>query len=281
MQPQLAAVGEVLLDITMPQLVPGRVVHAPIEVSPGGTPVNAALAARALGAEASIFGRVGADAAGSAIRAALTEAGIDAHLAIDRAAPTGTFAEAGEGSERAVVADRGASANLVPDDLPTSLAAGAVLVSGYALLHDDSGPAAVAALRRAVAPWIAVSMGPPGLIQRCGVEEVHARARGAGVFLANEAEAAALTGCEPEEAARELGRRYEIACVTIGARGAVAATGGRIERAAPPSAAPGEVTGTGDAFAGVLLVSLARGAELGEALNEACARARRLACSSA
>jgi ribokinase len=274
----LAAVGEVLLDVGVPTLVPGRAVHAPIRIWPGGTPVNVALAAAALGARTAVVGRVGADPAGSAIRAALAEAGVDSLLAVDEDAATGTFVEADLGRERAVAADRGASANLRVDDIPPALEALAVLVSGYALLQDDTGAAAAAALARANGPWIAVSTGSAGLVERCGPAEFHARTARANVILANEAEAAVLTGREPEEAVVELARRYEVACVTIGARGAVAAfRGGRVERAAPTDARAASITGAGDAFAAALLVSLLRGADLPEALSAACGAAVRIA----
>jgi ribokinase len=274
----LAAVGEVLLDVDIPTLVPGRTVHAPIRIRAGGTPVNAAYAAAALGARTAVVGRVGADPAGAAIRAALAEAGVDSLLAVDEDAATGTFVEADLGGERAVAADRGASANLRVDDIPPALEALAVLVSGYALLQDDTGVAAAAALARAKAPWIAVSTGSAVLVERCGSDEVHARTAGANVLMANEAEAAALTGREPEEAVVELAGRYELACVTMGARGAVAALrGGRLERAAPTEARAAGITGAGDAFAAALLVSLLRGADLAEALAAACDAAVRLA----
>jgi 2-dehydro-3-deoxygluconokinase len=280
MRPDVVAVGEVLVDISVPQLVPGGVVHAPVALSPGGAPVNAALAAWALGARAAVVGRVGADVGGSAIRAALVEAGVEALLAVDEDVATGIFVEVGAGPERAIVTDRGASAKLAVKDLSASLAAGAVFVSGYALLHDDTAAAAAAALARADAEWVAVSMGSAALVERCGAEEVHARASGATVFFANEAEAVALTGHGPEDAVRELGFRYEIACVTLGPRGAIAVREGRIERATPAAQDAAEITGSGDAFAAAFLVSLLRGSDLGAALSAACDSARRLAIAT-
>jgi ribokinase len=274
----LAAVGEVLLDVDIPTLVPGRTVHAPIRIRAGGTPVNAAYAAAALGARTAVVGRVGADPAGAAIRAALAEAGVDGLLAVDADAATGTFVEVGLDSEGAVAADRGASANLHVDDIPRVLEAGAVLVSGYALLNDDTAAAAAAAIARADARWIAVSAGSAALVERCGADDVHARAAGANMLLANEAEAIALTGREPDDAVVDLAGRYEVACVTLGARGAVAAIrGGRLERAAPTDAKAAWITGAGDAFAAALLVSLPRGADLPDALAAACDAAARLA----
>ena len=49
-----------------------------------------------------------------------------------------------------------------------------------------------------------------------------------------------------------------LACVTLGARGAVAVLDGQLERAEPPTARLQEAPGAGDAFAAALLVALAR-----------------------
>jgi sugar/nucleoside kinase (ribokinase family) len=141
----LIAIGELMLDVQAPPLVAGEAVHAPIRVRVGGAPVNAALAARSIGATAAVVGRVGADAAGRILRDELAAAGVEALLVEDPSLPTGTFLEAGD----AVAADRGASAALVPDDLPERLEARVVLVSPYA-------PDAVAraAVERAEAEWV-------------------------------------------------------------------------------------------------------------------------------
>src|SRR5439155_1151142 len=75
-------------------------------------------------------------------------------------------------------------------------------------------------------------------------------AAGANVILATADEARAVTGAAPEEAARALSSRFELAVVKLGEDGAIAARGDQIERAA---AAPVErrwAFGAGDAFAG-------------------------------
>ncbi len=267
MSRDLVAVGEVLLDVSAPALVWGRVVHAPVRVRAGGTPVNVAFAAAVLGASCAVVGRVGADPAGRAIRDALADAGVEALLAVDEELATGTFVEAGEGT---VVTDRGASAGLRGEDIPPSLAAKAVLVSGYALLHDDSAEAARRALTHAEARWIAVTAGSAALVESRGPREVRALAQGANVLFANEAEAVALTGLAPREAAAELARLFEIACVTRGAAGAVASRGGEVaESGAPARVDESTPAGAGDAFAGVFLASLSSGVELEQALAAA------------
>src|SRR4051812_43053785 len=93
--------------------------HGPIVVRAGGTPVNAA---RAIGRGAIVIGRVGADPAAEAIRAALP--GIELRLSVDPALPTGTYVELADGTVRA---HRGAGGALAPEDV-LPLDADAVLV---------------------------------------------------------------------------------------------------------------------------------------------------------
>jgi ribokinase len=251
-----------MLDVWAPELVPGEARHAPLRVRPGGSPVNAALAAAAEGARAGVVARVGEDAAGRLIAEAIADGGIEPFLAVDPELPTGTFLQAGS----AIVADRGANARLAPDDIPPTLEAGAVLVSGYVLLHDDSRAAARAALERANAGWVAVDVASRDLVG----PDFHELAAGVSVLLADDAEARALTGLDPEPAVVELGGRYRLACIKLGADGAVAALDGRVLRGSPPGRLPVGAPGAGDAFAAGLLLGLARNLALDAALDLGC-----------
>src|SRR5262249_9524777 len=145
------AVGDVMLDV-ITAAEPGGSVHGSVRVRGGGSALNASVWAAREGARAAVVGRIGADPAGTMVRAAREEAGVEAMLAVDPEAPTGTVVYARDG---VVAADRGATARLVPGDLPERLEARAVLVSGYALLHDDTRDAARAAIERSRAGWTA------------------------------------------------------------------------------------------------------------------------------
>ncbi len=140
-----------------------------------------------------------------------------------------------------------------PEHLP-NLDADAALISGYL-----PAEVAAAALERARAGWVALD-----------AARLDAVPPAAPVVLANEETARRLTGAEPEEAARRLAEGRRLACVTLGSRGALAAWEGRVERANPPAAAAGDSFGSGDAFAAGLLVELARGASVPEALAAGC-----------
>ena len=259
-----------MLDIATVAIAPGETTHAPIRVRAGGSPVTAALWAAAEGLDATVVGRVGADAAGHAVRASLAAAGVEARLATDAERPTGTFLEAGTGVRRAIVADRGANAGLNTADLG-ELSAAAVLVSGYVLLHDDSAEAGRAALGQASADWIAVDAGSARLVTRVGAGVALERMHGANAIFANGDEARALTGETGEAAAAVLAGRFMLVCVKLGADGAIASLDGVTERRPAPERLRHGAAGAGDALAGVLLASLVRGGSLGAALERACA----------
>jgi ribokinase len=263
------AVGELMLDVIVPPLHAARAVHDGISVRAGGVPVNAALAAARDGATAAVVGRVGDDPAAAAVERALSTAGVTPLLAVDRERSTGTFVQSGD----AIVADRGANAALAPADVPASLEAHCVLVSGYALLHDDTEAAGRAAIERSGGLHTAVVTPAAPLLERVGARRFHRLAEGATAVVANREEARVLTGLEPPAAAAELAKRYSLACVTADAAGAFASTGRGVLHAPAAAAARGDETGAGDAFAGALLASLARGSDLGEALAAAATAA--------
>ena len=223
---RFAAVGELLVDV----VADGSGHDARIRLSPAGSAFNAAVAAAAAGAEATVVGTVGNDAGGRMILAELAARGVTAEVTLAEGS-TGTFLLA-DGEIRV---DRGVSHDLV---VPERIETDAVLVSGYV-------SAVAAALAAARAEWVALDAAlldelPPG----------------AGVVFANRG--------DPHELAR--GRR--LAVVTSGAEGATAVAGDRVEHVAP-AAVVADAPGSGDVFAATLLVELARGHDLRDGLERA------------
>ena len=277
----LECVGDVMLDIRVDadSLRKGGDVHGRVRLQPGGTSANAAVWAAWSGATARVHARIGDDLAGRTLQASLRERGVEAALTIDPAEPTGTMLVLHEPGERSMVADRGANARLRPEDLPAPLAGGAVLVSGYLLLHSEGHETAVAALGRADSPLVAVETASWPLLESFGVDRFFEVTAGIDVLLANDREARSLTRLEAGEAAQALGERYRIVAVKLGDRGAaLIAEGVRYDAPAEPVDEL-DPTGAGDAFDGVLLASLARGAEPADALSRACHAGAQVASS--
>ncbi len=213
-----------MLDLLAGEFTPGEAIHGPIEIRPGGSPVNATLAAVAEGATAAVVGRVGDDPVGRMLREALADVGVEPLLAVDPELPTGTFLAAGG----AVAADPGANARLTTADLPERLAAEVLIVSPYA-----PPEVALAAVARADAAWILA--GAPG------------------------ANACIVHGAEDD--LPEVATRFRLAVVTLGAAGELAALDGAV-RLRPERVVSEPVVGAGDAFAASLLLALAGGSRL-------------------
>jgi len=220
---KLVTVGDVMVDVVADRLPGhGERAHTGVQLRAGGSAVNAALAARELGADAQVVGRIGSDPAGALVAAELEERGIDARLARDDELPTGTAIALHD----AVVADRGANARLSRGDLPSPLRGDALLVSGFALFQEGSRDAALAALETFEGDWTAVDLASPRLARA----DFDAR-----IVFATRAEAKAVPRLES---------RFEIVCLKDDYG---------VERTSP--------FGAGDAFAAAFLVALAEGAE--------------------
>jgi sugar/nucleoside kinase (ribokinase family) len=245
-QIRFLAVGDLMIDV----VVAGRGHDAIARLAPGGTAANTAAWAASLGAKATAVGSIGDDAGGRLLRAELAERGVEPLFVVDPTNPTGTFVVA----DGELHVDRGANATLDRSVLPPLPAADAVLVSGYL-----PSASLTAALAQAHADWVLLDAGALTTLPEGGT-----------AVVANERQARAITGADPEAALQALGERYRLACVTLGARGAIAVLDGRVERAEPPDRALQEAPGAGDAFAAALLVTLTRGGTLAEALAEGC-----------
>ncbi len=275
-------IGDVMLDVhaRSGELALGGDVHGRVRVRPGGTSANAAVWAGAAGAEAGVIAAVGDDMAGGMLTAALEQRGIDTAGVVRRPSSTGVMLVLSEHGDRSMVADRGANAELRPADLPVTLDAGAVLVSGYLLLQEPGREVALAAIERAATPWLAVEAASWPLVEQAGPDRFFADTFAATVIFANESEAEALVGVRGPGAAAKLGARYRIAAVKRGASGAVLSVDGEVIEVAGDVIDEVDPTGAGDAFDGVLLAALAAGDDPFVALGRACHAGAQVAASA-
>jgi sugar/nucleoside kinase (ribokinase family) len=283
--PDLIVVGDVMVDVAVegPALVRGGDVHGTVLVRPAGSGANAAVWAAHAGARVRLYGRVGADLPGRLLASALAERGVEVRLGVDTEARTGAMLVVREGGERSMVADRGANARLRPEDLPPALDAPAVLVCGYLLFDPGSEEAAVAALERARARWVAVDASSWPLLEAYGRDRFLEATGPATLLLANELEVRALAGGpgggDVRRQATRLAAHFDLVCVKLGARGALAVAGGYVAESPSPAVREADPTGAGDAFDGVFLTALLRGLDLEEALWAACEAGARAAAS--
>lgn len=267
---RVLVVGDLVTDVvvTLPGPVnAGSDTEARVQLRGGGAGANTACWLAECGVDAALVARVGGDELGRARNLELLGAGVDALVAIDHNARTGTIVVlVGPDGERTMLTDRGASARLAPGDVECHRyeAGGHLHLSGYPLLDRSSHAAGRHALDLAWAAGMTVSVDASSAapLRRAGAAAFLSWTRGTDLLLANAEEAAVLTGSsDPATAAAALASEYAVAVVKVGAAGAIWAGGGRVVHCAARPATVVDTTGAGDAFAAGLLAEwLTRGA---------------------
>lgn len=223
----------------------------------GGKGANQAIAAARLGARVRLAARVGADAAGEGLLAALKEAGADTSAVVrDRRAPTGVaLIVVDRAGQNLIAVAPGANRRLGPRDVAPALAD---LTPADAVLAQLEVP--VAAVRAAFRA--ARRAGAATLLNAAPAQPADVLAdvlRLTTVLIVNQGEAAALAGVPVDgwptarTAARALlGRGPALVVVTRGAAGALALSAdAEIVQPAFP-VRPRDATAAGDAFCGAL-----------------------------
>jgi sugar/nucleoside kinase (ribokinase family) len=287
--PAVVLLGDVMVD--MLARLEGPLVHgsdspARITAHGGGAAGNTAGWLVEAGAQATLIGRVGLDAAGQSIEADLRKAGVDVRFTVDPDLATGVvMVLVDPDGERTMVPDAGANASLRAEHLPREVfRAGAHLhLSGYTLLKPQSRAAGLAALELARGSGMSVSVdaASAGPLASVGPRRFLDWTAGADLLFANRQEALLLAGVAdpPHAAARILAGHVGTAVVKLGASGALAQrSDGTFAQVAAGSngdggsAVPGEgkagldTTGAGDAFAAGFLVAWLGAATLDGAL---------------
>ena len=238
---------------------PGSDRPAAIRTRGGGAGANVAAHLARQGVPVALAGCIGDDAAAPGLAAELSAAGVQLLLRTVPGAATGTIVSLVEpGGQRSMLADRGANLRLRPDDVPPPVRGGHLHLSGYTLLDPGPRAAGLAALHAAADAGCTVSLDPAstGPLTAYGVDRWLADTARATVLLPNEDEARLLSGCaDAEAAARALAARHPVVAVSLGADGALWASGEvLVHRPAQPTDVV-DTTGAGDAFAAGLLAA--------------------------
>ncbi|HZV85436.1 MAG TPA: ribokinase [Brevundimonas sp.] len=252
---KITVVGSINLDFvasaaTLPQ--PGETVTgATLARHPGGKGANQALAARRLGAEVRLVGRVGEDGMADEATALLLAGGVDlSGVSADDAASTGVALIAVDPSgENQIVVAAGANHQAMPEGLPQR-------IDDPLIVQLELPLATVEAAVARAAGFVCANLAPAAPVSDALLGR-------ADLIVVNETEAAFYGAA----LARAGGR----VVTTLGARGAVMHQDGvEIARAAAPRVLAVDATGAGDAFVGAICVALLEGQQPAAALRFAC-----------
>jgi ribokinase len=279
--PSVVVVGSINMDLVVqvPRLpAPGETVTGgDLFRNPGGKGANQAVAASRLGQRVAMVGCVGDDDSGTALAAALEDAGVDtSNVRVVPGVPTGTalIAVSPDG-ENQIVVSPGANARVSPGDV--TAAAGMLGAAMVTLLQLEIPIDTVVAAASAAGGTVILNPAPAREVP----EDLLALA---DVLVPNRMELSQLARVElprkveeAVEAARRLSGPRAVV-VTLGPDGAVVVTpdgsthvpGIRVEAV--------DATAAGDSFCGALADALARGEGLEDAVRWAV-RAAALTCT--
>jgi len=251
--------------------LPGEtVLGGDLAIAPGGKGANQAVAAARLGAAVTFVARVGQDMFGQEALRNFQREGLDIrYLVQDPQAPSGVaLIVVGPGGQNIIAVAPGANRRLTPADVeaarPAFAQARAVLLQLE--IPIETVLAAAQAGRAAGATVILNPAPAPSRPLPAALFEA------VDILTPNETEATALTGKqEPEEAAAALLERgVGTVIVTLGAKGALVATGFDHMQHIPGFRVKAvDATAAGDAFNGGLAVALAQREALDAAVRYA------------
>lgn len=271
----VGVVGSIITDLAVfTSRLPARgenILARRLQVGPGGKGANAAAACARLGAEAILVGRVGDDDFGRQELAALRREGVDIDgVGVDPEEQTGTAVilvdDEGENTILVVI---GANDRLRPDHVTAALASRwarlDVLLVNFEIPPETVATTLAAAREHGVTT--VVDAGPP----RPWGPEVWAHAN---IISPNELELETLVGRalrdrdEAIAAARELlDCGPEAIVLKRGAEGAIIVSRDAVQPIPGFRVRPVDTTGAGDAFSAALVVALAEGRSLPEAVR--------------
>ncbi len=270
MEAQIVVVGsanvDLVVSVTMLPRAGQTVMATGYQEFYGGKGANQAIAAARLGQSVAIVGRVGGDAAGEAVRAALRDEGVDVSLL--KTLPAESTGRAlvllDAQAENSIVVIGGANAALLVrhvDEAAESIRAATVVVAQLEVPLEAVRRAAEYARGMFVLNPAPAQPLDDGLL------------RLVDVLIVNESEFEAVAGfattAEHQMTADRLidSNLPDSMVVTLGSRGALVWHQGRLSTIPAPPVTVVDSTGAGDTFVGALADSLTRGDQFLEAVQ--------------
>ncbi|SDM39875.1 ribokinase [Catalinimonas alkaloidigena] len=275
--PSIVVVGSSNTDMVVKATrlpAPGEtVVGGTFLMNPGGKGANQAVAAARLGGAVTFVAKVGDDVFGQQAREGFRQEGLDTSWVLtDAEHPSGVaLITVDEHGENCIVVAPGANGTLTPDELQR--AQSSIAQAALVLVQLEIPLETVArAVALAQAHGVRVVLNPAPA--RTLPDEL---LRHVSVITPNQTEASRLTGITvhddttAEWAARALhAKGIGTVILTLGAQGALVHHEGQTWRVAAPPVEAVDTTAAGDVFNGALVVGLAEGRPLRDAVDFAC-----------
>ena len=229
----------------------------------GGSAANTMSGLARLGVEAGFLSKIGKDEVGEFFKKQMLDTNVQPQL-LTTDTPSGrVIALVTPDGERTFATCLGAAAEMSPDDITPELFDGwdILYVEGY-LVANPNMLRKVIETAKAKGLTIAIDLASYNVVEESRDFLLDLVNNYVDIVFANEKEAFALTGMEPEAALHYLADRCQIAVVKVGAKGAFVQRGQEMVTVPPMEANVVDTTGAGDMWAAGFLAGWVKGENL-------------------
>ena len=233
------------------------------QMASGGSAANTMSGLAQLGVEAGFLSKIGKDEVGEFFAKQMTETHVKP-LMLTSDTPSGRVqALVTADGERTFATCLGAAAEMCADDIQPELLQGwdIFYVEGYLVANPTMLRKAIETAK-AQGMTIAIDLASYNVVEESRDFLLELVNNYVDIVFANEKEAFALTGMEPEAALHYIAERCDIAVVKVGAKGAFVKRGNEIVTIPPMEADVVDTTGAGDMWAAGFLAGLIKGENL-------------------
>lgn len=233
------------------------------QMASGGSAANTMSGLAQLGIEAGFLSKIGKDEVGEFFAKQMTETHVKP-LMLKSNTPSGRVqALVTADGERTFATCLGAAAEMCADDIQPELLQGwdIFYVEGYLVANPTMLRKAIETAK-AQGMTIAIDLASYNVVEESRDFLLELVNNYVDIVFANEKEAFALTGMEPEAALDYIAERCDIAVVKVGAKGAFVKRGNEIVTIPPMKADVVDTTGAGDMWAAGFLAGLVKGENL-------------------
>ena len=233
------------------------------QMASGGSAANTMSGLAQLGVETGFLSKIGKDEVGEFFVKQMTETHVQP-LMLKSETPSGRVqALVTADGERTFATCLGAAAEMCADDIQPELFEGwdIFYVEGYLVANPTMLRKAVETAK-AQGMTIAIDLASYNVVEESRDFLLELINNYVDIVFANEKEAFALTGLEPEAALDYIAERCDIAVVKVGAKGAFVQRGKEIVTIPPMKADVVDTTGAGDMWAAGFLAGLVKGENL-------------------
>lgn len=247
-----------LVDFDKASSVMTAAIEFPLSKASGGSAANTIHGLSKLGLETAFLGKVGNDELGDFFRNDLINNGIESKLLNSSNKSGMAVALVTPDAERTFATFLGAAVEMSADDLKLEYFTGydVFYIEGYLVQNHQLIEEAVRLAKEAGCK-VCLDLAAYNVVES-NLEFLKSLASRVDIVFANEEEAKALTGMDPEDALHFIASQSETAVVKLGKNGSLVKTGGNVYTAGVITANSIDTTGAGDLFAAGYLYGMSK-----------------------